>query len=122
MPSLLRDAQKDIDLKIQDVELTNREETLQNKDKGIDTIKVKVKGLEGERAISMNTHALENKINAIQIIQNLAANLGPSFFDFVEPVANIIVSQLLAFNYARAVRKEAAKCLPFLLQCVPDSN
>lgn len=35
----------------------------------------------------MNTNALENKINAIEIIKNIASNLGNGFFDQVEPVA-----------------------------------
>jgi hypothetical protein len=29
----------------------------------------------------MNTNALENKINAIEIIRNIASNMGPAFFD-----------------------------------------
>lgn len=70
----------------------------------------------------MNTNALENKINALQIIRNLAENLGKGFFEFVEPVANMITTELLAYNYARAVRKEAAKCLPCLLEVCGDSN
>jgi hypothetical protein len=40
-----------------------------------------MKGLEGERQISMNTNKLENKINSLQIIKNLAASLGTGFFE-----------------------------------------
>jgi hypothetical protein len=46
--------------------------------------------MEGERQISMNTNALENKINAIEIIKNLAQNLGTGFFEQVEQVANLV--------------------------------
>lgn len=35
----------------------------------------------------MNTTALENKINAVQIIGSVAQALGPVFFEYVEPVA-----------------------------------
>ena len=38
----------------------------------------------------MNTNALESKINSLEIISNLAENLGPAFFDYVEEVATII--------------------------------
>ena len=68
MPALLKDASRDIDLKIQDADLTAG----QTEDSGISALKIKVKGVEGERQITMNTNALENKINALQIIKNLA--------------------------------------------------
>lgn len=90
MPALLKDARRDIDLKIQDAETAGTDE--QNT-----ALKVKIKGLEGERQISMNTNALENKINAIQIIKNLAQNLGPGFFEQVEPIANLISTELLDY-------------------------
>ena len=67
MPALLKDANRDIDLKIQDSEIHAGD-----KDVGHTALTVKVKGMEGERHITMNTNALENKINAIQIIKNLA--------------------------------------------------
>jgi DNA-binding protein YbaB len=82
MPALIKDAVRDIDLKIQDAELAG--------DDGNTALKVKIKGMEGERQISMNTNALENKINAIEIIKNLAQNLGTGFFEQVEQVANLV--------------------------------
>lgn len=66
MPALLKDVTRDIDLKIVDADLAG------SASEGNTALKVKIKGLEGERQISMNTNALENKINAIQIIKNLA--------------------------------------------------
>jgi hypothetical protein len=45
---------------------------------------LKVRGMEGDKQVSMNTNALENKINALQIIKNLASSLGTSFFEYVE--------------------------------------
>jgi len=82
MPALIKDAVRDIDLKIQDAELAGND--------GNTALKVKIKGMEGERQISMNTNALENKINAIEIIKNLAQNLGTGFFEQVEQVANLV--------------------------------
>lgn len=83
MPALLRDAARDIDLKIQDAELAPGK----GDDEKVTSMNVKIKGFEGERQISMNTNALENKINAIQIIKNIASNLGNGFFEQVEGVA-----------------------------------
>lgn len=83
---------------------------------------VKVKGMEGEKQISMNTNALENNINAIQIIKNLSQSLGNGFFEQVEPVANLIVTQLLNYQYSVAVRKAASQTLVFLLNSCQDSN
>jgi hypothetical protein len=47
--------------------------------------------MEGERQISLNTHALENKIHATDIVKNLASSLGTGFFDQVDPVAKVLV-------------------------------
>lgn len=76
MPALLKDAARDIDLKIQDAEISG-----QDQDDKSTSLNVKIKGFEGERKISMNTNALENKINAIQIIKNIAGNMGTGFFE-----------------------------------------
>ena len=37
----------------------------------------------------MNTQALELKINAVQILKNLARNLETAFYDHVEDVAKV---------------------------------
>jgi len=60
MPALLKDAGRDIDLKIQDADAVGTQG-----DENIQTLKIKVRGFEGEKAVSMNTNALENKINAL---------------------------------------------------------
>lgn len=82
MPALIKDMSRDIDLKIVDADLAGS-----NSGDSNTALKVKIKGMEGERQISMNTNALENKINALGIIKNLAQNLGTGFFEQVEPVA-----------------------------------
>ncbi len=66
MPALIKDVQRDIDLKILDADLAGKA------DDGNTALKVKIAGIEGERQISMNTNALENKINALQIIKSLS--------------------------------------------------
>ena len=65
MTSLIKDLKKDLDFKMVDAteaELENQEDSKQQQ------IKISVKGVEGAKMISMNTTALENKIQAIQII------------------------------------------------------
>ena len=104
MPALIKDATRDIDLKIKDAELAGKED----KGEGVASFNVKIRGFEGERQITMNTNALENKINALQIIKNLASSLGTGFFEQVEPVTQIIINDLLGFKYSKAVRKTAA--------------
>jgi len=56
-----------------------------------------IRGVEGPLQIHMNTAALENKISALQIIKSMAATLGPLFFDYVEPVAQLLVTELMHF-------------------------
>jgi hypothetical protein len=76
MPALIKDITRDIDLKIVDADLAGGKV-----DDASTSMKVKISGLEGERQISMNTTALENKINAIDIVKNLAQSLGTGFFE-----------------------------------------
>ena len=110
MPALIKDASRDIDLKITDAETSSKSTSDTST-----SLNVKIKGLEGERQISMNTNALENKINAVEIIKNLSQSLGHGFFEWVEPVAQLIFKELFAYSYSKAVRKGAAKTLVFLL-------
>ena len=62
VPALLKDAQKDIDFKIRDADELDVEEV---GDDNRQAINLKVKGLEGQKQVSMNTNALEVKINAV---------------------------------------------------------
>ena len=64
----------------------------------------------------MNTNALEVKINAIEILKNLAKNLGTAIFEYVEDIAKLCIESLLDFKFAQKIRHEAAKCMKFLIQ------
>lgn len=70
----------------------------------------------------MNTNALESKINSLQIIHNLAQSLGSSFFDYIEPVVQLLTSHLFGCTYSIAVRKLTVKILKHLLGATVDSN
>ena len=110
MPALLKDISRDIDLKIVDADLAAK-----NTDTGSTSMNVKIKGMEGERQISLNTNALENKINAIGIVKNLAQNLGTGFFEYVESIAQLVASELLAYQFSRQVRKDSCKIIIYLM-------
>lgn len=43
----------------------------------------------------MNTTALANKLSAVHNIHNIADALGPAFFDWVNPIANLILKELM---------------------------
>ena len=116
MPALLKDVTRDIDLKIQDADLAGA-----SANDGSTALKVKIKGLEGERQISMNTNALENKINALKIVKNLAQSLGTGFFEQVEPVLKI-VGELLSYTYSKAVRKGACQIVVYLINACHNSS
>ena len=68
----------------------------------------------------MNTNALEVKINAIQILKNLARNLGVHIFDQVEDIAKLCIEKLLTDPFAMTIRKESAKCMRFCIQACAD--
>lgn len=121
MPFFLKEASRDIDLKIQDADDVTKDKPAE--DTGYTSMNIQVKGVEGKKLISMNTNALESKINALQIIHNLAQNLGTSFFDYVEPVSQLLTTGgLMTYTYSRAVRKLAIKIVKHLLMATNDTN
>lgn len=63
----------------------------------------------------MNTNALEVKINAIQILKNLARNLGPAIYEHVESIAQLCIQKLLNDPFTMTIRKESAKCMRFCI-------
>lgn len=99
---MLKDAQRSIDFKIIDTEDIPEGEGGDEADhkEGFQAIHMKVKGLEGTKQVSMNTNALEVKINAVQILKNLARNLDITFYEYVEDVAKVCIEQLIDDPYA----------------------
>lgn len=68
----------------------------------------------------MNTNALEVKINAIEILKNLAKNLEVHILDNVEDIAKLCIQKLLTDPFAMTIRKESAKCMRFLIAACKD--
>lgn len=118
VPALLRDADRDIDFKVRDADEFEQEEETEGA--GRKTLNLKVKGVEGQKQVSMNTDALEVKINSVTILKNLARNLGVHFFEFVEDVAKLCLEKLINDPFAMTIRKESAKCMRFCIGACAD--
>lgn len=78
LPQLLNDAKQQIDIK-----LTSADDPTQENAEGY---KLKLKGMEGEQRISMNTSALEGKITAYKLFHQISDNMGTSFATYCEQV------------------------------------
>lgn len=70
----------------------------------------------------MNTTALENKIAAITIIGAVAQSLGNHFFEYIETVSQLMVTQLMHDKYSSSVRKDSTKLAAALLDCCPNHS
>lgn len=81
-----------------------------------------MKGVEGKKQIQMNTHALEAKINAINIIGNVAMALGKNFKDYLETVSQLCVTELIHDKLSSSVRKSSTKLCAVLLDCCADKE
>lgn len=115
----MADAKRDVDLRIVDVTEGDDDE---EEDKNRPKILVDIKGNEQQKAISMNTSALTNKLSAVQIIRSIAQSLGPAFFDWVDPVVTMLKNELIMDKTSSQIRKEATKTIPTLLACINDSE
>ena len=115
IPQLLKDATRDLDFKVQTFDDDEEAEGDDAKKEGYAAVNLRVKGLEGQQHITMNTHALDVKINAIQILKNLARNLREHIFEYVEDISQVCINQLLNDPYASTIRKESAKCMRFCI-------
>ena len=120
MDSLHKDMIRGLDFKIVDAkEEELEEEELENKQ--VQQISLKIRGVEGNKTIHMNTVALENKLSAIQTVGAIAQKLGPIFFPYVEVVSLAVVNELIHDKISSSVRKAATKLCSVLLDCCPDT-
>lgn len=83
-------------------------------------MQVKVRGIEGTKQVSINTSALDIKINAVEILKNISRNMGTSFFEYVEDVAKVCLEKLIRDPISHHVRKQSAKCMRFLIAACKD--
>jgi hypothetical protein len=81
LEKLLKDAAADIDIKMEDAEISQMKGA--SKEEGVTSITLSMKGLEGHKQLSLNTTALEAKITACDVIKELIKLLGDHFYPFV---------------------------------------
>ena len=80
-----------------------------------------MKGLEGNKQLTMNTNALESKINAVEVIRELIKNLEKSYFPFVEQTWAVI-SQLFDYKYSKAVRQAVWQSCEYIIESCPNEE
>lgn len=78
-----------------------------------------MKGLEGNKKLSLNTNALEAKINGVQVIKELVKNLGGSFFEYIEPTWQTLQT-VFKYEYSKNVRENVWETCQYLIQACPD--
>jgi hypothetical protein len=105
-----------------EAELENQDDEDGDAKNAMPKIIVSIRGHDTPMQMHMNTAALENKINAVQIIKGVSTTLGPLFGDYVEPVAQLLVTELMHCQISTAVRKVATKTLAVLLMCAKDQE
>lgn len=109
--SLVTDANADIDIKLTESNIE------QSKNPGFT---FKLKGMESEAKITMNTSALENKIKAVKNLAMLADSLEESFAPYVEQLYPIM-DRMTNYELSRAIRKSAFKSMGAMLRSLqPD--
>lgn len=112
MPGLLEAARQKPDVQVR--ELKEDEEPEDSVD-GYETVTV------GDKKLSIRTSMLEDKAVACTMLACFIAELGGGFYDYVQPVTQLMVP-LLKFFYHDECRTAAANCLPDLVRCVMESN
>ena len=116
MTSLVNDAKLDIDIK-----MGQAEDPLTGKNDQTTSVTFKLKGLEGNQRISMNTSALESKISAFKLVHMIADNMGASFTPYVEHLLPLMV-EYMNYMFSKAIRKSAMKTLNCILTAVGKPN
>lgn len=82
MESIIQDAKADIDIKMESSAIP--------KSNAQTSVTFKLKGMEGEQRITMNTTALEGKVTAFKILAQIAENMGKEFAPFCDVVLAMV--------------------------------
>lgn len=120
MEKLLKDVVADVDFKLEDNEIAGLASTTPT-ELGVTSISVQMKGIEGNKKLSLNTNALEAKINSVQVIRELAKNLGTSFYQYIEPTWSVI-QQVFSYQYSKNVREGVWETCQYLVEDCPDHS
>lgn len=113
-PTLLTDAKQQIDIK-----LTSADDPSAGDDN--QGVKLKLKGMEGEQRLSMNTTALESKILAYKLFHQISDNMGTAFAPFCEAALPQML-QDINYPYSKAIKKYAMKTCVNILHAVGETH
>lgn len=113
MPGLLEAARQKPDIQVR--ELKEDEDNSNESVDGYETVTI------GDKTLSIRTSVLEDKAVACTMLACFIAELRGGFYEYVQPVTELMVP-LLKFFYHDECRTAAANCLPDLVRCVMESN
>lgn len=106
MKSIMEDTKADIDIKMESSAIP--------KNTSGTSVTFKMKGLEGEQRITMNTTALEGKVTAFKLLHQIAENMGKEFAPFSNEVL-AIAKGFMNYQYSKAIRKYSLKTIMNIL-------
>jgi hypothetical protein len=112
---LITDANVEVDIKAENADLPSAKTEGPTK-----SFELKMRGMENKQRISVNTSALENKINAFKHILMLAEAMGTGFQQYSTLVMPVITKHISHFS--RAIRKRALKTFQYLLVAEGEPN
>ena len=120
MDKLLWDVVADVDFKLEDNEIEALNAPTATNE-GVTSITVQMKGVEGNKKLSLNTNALEAKITSVQVLKELTKNLGSSFYEYIEPTWNQL-KQVFDYKYSKNVRENVWETCQYLIEACIDHS
>lgn len=115
LTSLINDAKLEIDIKLENAAMPTYN------DEGVNSMTLKVKGMEGNQRLSMNTSALESKIGALKLLAMISDNAGKSFGPYCETIMPIAIENM-QYALSRAVRKFSLKTIRNILSALNEPH
>jgi len=113
MKTLVADANLSIDIKMESADSTNQV------DDNAAGITFKMKGMEGNQRLTMNTSALESKISAFKLINMISESMGTSFAPYIQGLLPIMVSNM-NYQYSKVIRKFSMKTMNNMLTAMGE--
>ena len=114
VPLLKKDMELDVKFSFGEADPAEiQNERGEEKEDGIASMQLKIKGLEGVKQVQMDTYALESKIQSLSVCKDIARNMGTAFYDYVEDVAEICIGKLMKDRLSISIRSQSAKLMRF---------
>lgn len=118
VPLLTKYIKADIGVKVEDAQLTEYIPEDENEEQGkVDSVVLSI-GTKSAK-LSLHTFALQNKILAFHSFNEIALNMGASFFPFTETLLQLC-KELIQFPYSRKIRKLAIKAVYSCITCCKE--